>query len=415
LSLKRYSFHRWNKIFGILVLLTSSLSFGCGGGSGSGGASITDNSSVLAVDSTIQGKLAQGYVKNAQVWYDFLDSSGNTNLQREPGEPDTLSAANGSYTLMNSENEGLLVAFGGTYLNSKGEEVGAAPMLAPKPGANQPFTNITPITTLVAAEPSLKLSLEQFGDWNADIANPNGTSAPLLRLAKTVESLSGILGYGERPIVADSAAQLRSIMILAEELNKLTAEALTDVVSIQAASTKAFDQILQDSSLVRPLDSAVKDQIKKSMQNLVNTIVSAIPATGNVVENDVVAQIEEAQEESNTSIQTKLDEQVTITIGGLGFEFDPIITKIILEFKSETLFMSAEVSDERPSTLSYRWTTSPSLSVTNPFSSEATLDGFDNSSITVVLRVTDDTETFITEICAWDYSTNPKTCSFLGN
>ena len=114
-------------------------------------------------------------------------------------------------------------------------------------------------------------------------------------------------------------------------------------------------------------------------------------------------------------IQAKLDEQVTVTIGGLGFEFDPIITKIILELKSETLFMSAEVSDERPSTLSYRWTTSPSLSITNPFSSEATLDVFDNSSITVILRVTDDTETFTTEICAWDYSANPKTCSFLGN
>ena len=402
------------KIFGILVLLTSPLSFGCGGGSGSGGASTADNSSDLAIGSTIQGKLAQGYVKNAQVWYDLLDSSGNANLQREPGEPDTLSAADGSYALTNLEKEGLLVAFGGTYLNSKGEEVEAAPMLA-KPAVNQPFTNITPITTLVAAEPNLKLSLEQFGDWNADIANPNGTSAPLLRLAKTVESLSGILGYGESPIVADSAAQLRSIMILAEELSKLPAESLTEVVSIQAASTKALDQILQDSSLVRPLDSSVKDQIKKSMQNLVNTIVNAIPATGNVVENDVVAKIEEAQEESTTSIQAKLDEQVTVTIGGLGFEFDPIITKIILELKSETLFMSAEVSDERPSTLSYRWTTSPSLSITNPFSSEATLDVFDNSSITVILRVTDDTETFTTEICAWDYSANPKTCSFLGN
>ena len=212
----------------------------------------------------------------------------------------------------------------------------SAPMLAPKPAVNQPFTNITPITTLVAAEPNLKLSLEQFGDWNADIANPNGTSAPLLRLAKTVESLSGILDYGERPIVADSAAQLRSIMILAEELSKLPAESLTEGVSIQAASTKALDQILQDSSLVRPLDSSVKDQIKKSMQNLVNTIVNAIPATGNVVENDVVAKIEEAQEESTTSIQAKLDEQVTITIGGLGFEFDPIITKIIRRATAST-------------------------------------------------------------------------------
>ena len=413
MDLQKYNLLRWKKLSDSLISLTVLFAFGCGGGGG--GSSAPDNSTDQKSDLIVQGKLAQGYVKNAQVWYDLLDSSGNANFQREPGEPDTLSAVNGSYTLVNSKEEGLLVTLGGTYLNSKGEDVNAAPMLAPKPATDQLLTNITPITTLVAAEPSLKISLNQFGDWNTDIADPNGTSAPLLRLAKTVESLSEILGFGDEPVAVDSIAQLRSIMILANELSALPAEELNEISSIQAASTKALDEILENSSLTRPLDSSAKDQIKTSMQDLVTIIADAIPVTGNVIENDVVAKIEEARKEKKLSIQTKLNEQVTITLGGLGFEFDPIITKIVLEFKDDSLLMSADISDERPNSLSYRWTTSPSISVTNPFSSEARLNKFDNSSITVILRVTDDTETFTTEICAWDYSANPKTCSFLGN
>ena len=106
------------------------------------------------------------------MWHDLVEQNGLGNLQRDPGEMDTLSALDGSYSLGGLEGTGLLVTLGGTFLNSKGQKIDAIPMLAPAPQVNQLVSNITPITTLVAAEPNLKEKLQNFGDWNTDIADP---------------------------------------------------------------------------------------------------------------------------------------------------------------------------------------------------------------------------------------------------
>ena len=397
------------------VCLPTFLILGCGGG-GSSGTSDNPASTLESKNSVpIQGKLAQNYVGGAQVWYDLLGPDGSGNYQRDPGEQDTLSEKNGSYSLVISEKEGLLISFGGTYLNSEGKELLASPMLAPKPLSSKGTFNITPITTLVAAEPSLKLSLEKLGDWNTDIASPDGASAPLLRLAKTVESLSGILGHGDEPIALNDVARLRSITIFANSLVALSAEELISSSSLRSASSSALEQIFADKSISRNLNISVRTQIQSSMEDLVNVIVSRIPSSGNVVESDVVASIEKVQSAAQASIQNELDQQVTVSLGGLGFEFDPIITKITLELKNDKLHMAAVVSDERPETLSYRWTTSPTTNLSNPFSVESSLDKYDNSTLTVILRVTDDTDTYTTEICAWDEKSNPTICDFLAN
>ena len=402
------------KIIHSVLFILVALATSCGGGGGE--SVIAENGNFTEIASNnVQGKLAQGYVRGAQVWYDLLDSSSQNNFQRDPGESDTLSGLDGSYSLMKSEKEGLLVSFGGNYLNSKGEEIPAAPMLAPKPDPNQTFYNLTPITTLVAAAPNLKFTIGKFGDWNSDIANSNGVSAPLLRLAKIVESFSGILGKGNNPIVLNDIAQLRSIILLADQLNTLSLEELDSASDLKAASSAALDQVFEDKTLTRAVNDLVKNQIHTSIADLVDTITITIPGADKVVEGDVVAQIEKAQEENQASVQAVLDEQVTITLGGFGIEFDPIITSIKLEAINDKLFLSAEVSDERPNTLSYRWTTNPQISLINPFSAEAQFDDFDYSSLSVILRVVDDTEIYTTEVCAWDNESNPKICSFIGD
>ena len=84
---------------------------GCGGG-GSSGTSDNPASTIKYKNSVhIQGKLAQNYVGGAQVWYDLLGPDGSGNYQRDPGEQDTLSEKNGSYSLVISEKEGLLNLF----------------------------------------------------------------------------------------------------------------------------------------------------------------------------------------------------------------------------------------------------------------------------------------------------------------
>ena len=392
----------------ILVLTTTS----CGG---SGGGDPTKESTTSAVASSSQGKLAQGYVSGAQVWYDLVEQNGLGNLQRDPGEVDTLSALDGSYSLGGIEGTGLLVTLGGTFLNSKGQKIDAIPMLAPAPQVNQLVSNITPITTLVAAEPNLKEKLQNFGDWNTDIADPSGTSAPLLRLAKTVEGLSSLLGDGEEPIALNKGAQLRSILALASSLDSLPAEKLAEENSLQQAASEALDVILEDSTLVRNINSSVKTKIKESMAQVVTSVTNNIPASGVVVESSVVANIENVQEAAQSELKDTLDQQVTISLGGFGLNFDPIITKITLELIGDDLHLSAEVSDDQPETLQYRWSSSPILDLMDPFSTKAILPNFDNSETIIILRVTDASESYVTDICTWDNSSNPTICDIIGN
>ena len=395
-----------------LICLLSS--FGCGGG---GGGSASNNNADVSNEDTlsVQGKLAQGYVRSAQVWFDRFSADGIGNFQRDPGEPDTLSGSDGSFQLSIGEGAGMLISTGGTYLNSAGQAVEASPMLAPKPVQGQTLTdiNITPITTLVAFEPSLKDALESYGDWNADIASDDGISAPLLRIAKTVEGLSETIGQVASSEQSRSETQLRSIEVLASQLSNLSVDGLASGTSLTSASSGSLDLILDNQTLVKPLGINVRNQIQNSMNNLVLEITKAIPEDGEVVESEVVSVIEEKRAEGQAAIENELDQQVTISIGGFGLEFDPIISKITLQLTDGILYISGEASDERPSTLSYRWDTSPALSLIDRFSANSRLENFDNTSLTVIWRVTDDTESRVTEYCTWDNSSNPTICEFL--
>ena len=99
----------------MLVSFVVVLAASCGGGGGSG--------ETTATASTANGKLAQGYVKDAQIWLDKTENGSQLgNFQRDPGEPDTISGSDGSYTLSNISGSGVLITSGGTYLNSRERE-----------------------------------------------------------------------------------------------------------------------------------------------------------------------------------------------------------------------------------------------------------------------------------------------------
>ena len=61
-------------------------------------------------------------------------------------------------------------------------------MMTPAPESNSSEWNLTPLTTLVTTQPSLKTKLDEFGGWNKDIASNDGVQSKLLRVAKTVET-----------------------------------------------------------------------------------------------------------------------------------------------------------------------------------------------------------------------------------
>ena len=71
------------------------------------------------VSSRVGGKLAQSYVKEAQVWADRL-VGGEGNLQWDAGEPLALSGDGGDYQLRDVTGEFMLVTSGGKKQDSSG-------------------------------------------------------------------------------------------------------------------------------------------------------------------------------------------------------------------------------------------------------------------------------------------------------
>ena len=374
----------------------------CGGGSSSG-----TNSS-----ETAQGKLAQGYVYGAQVWLDKITENQLGNFKRDPGEFDTTSDSDGNYQLDLKSGNYLIASNGGNFLDSSNTPIAAVPMLAPLPEVGQQTVNITPVTTLVAAQPELKNSLKNLGDWNSDIADPNGTPAAILRIAKTVESLSRLLSQGKEPIALNSEATIKSIALFAKKLTELPAAELSSQSTLKNASLGTLDSVLSDSALVRVLGDAEKDLVKESASQLVDAITSSIPESGQVVENQVVSDIEKKAEEVGSEIEEALTEQIIVVFGGFGaMNFDPMITEIKLEWIGTTLELTAQVVDESTESLVFNWSTESNFTIENSGSLNSTISSFDNETIAVILMVTDSSGVIVTESCMW--SVNPTICSFL--
>ena len=109
---------------------------GCGGGGGS-----SDNSSSNEQNVTdINGKVVDGYVKNAKVCIDL-----NNNFQCDKNEPPTTSDANGSYSFKNIANKNYtLISTGGIDTQNNTPSITMY--------SNTKYKNITPLTSLAVKE-----------------------------------------------------------------------------------------------------------------------------------------------------------------------------------------------------------------------------------------------------------------------
>ncbi len=350
-------------------------------------------------------------MKEAQVWADQL-VAGEGNLEWEEGEPLALSGDAGDYELTGATGEFMLVTSGGKKQNSSGAWIDASPMVAPAPEAGQTTTNVTPLTTLVAFEPELKEKLDALGGWNADIASPDGVSGNLLRIAKTVETLSSTISGGDSPVVSDFSANLKSLGELARELNSATGDLASDTV-LKASASSALTTIVSDPTLV-PNPPADAQALVRSLEQAVEGITAAIPATDEAVveDSELLAQIEEVLD--NASIEETV--AVTVTMGQ-GLQFPPVIREITLSLEDDntTLTLSADVSDDNLSSLSYDWSiNSPTMSLTNPTQPSTQISGFDNSDLQIFLMVTDPVSNVDIASCVWA-ETNPTVCNCMNN
>jgi len=359
---------------------------------------------------TVGGKLAQNYVKGARVWADKL-VNGEGDLKWQNGESLAVSSSDGGYQLTGITGDFQVVTYGGEKQDSAGNWIDAIPMVAPAPEAGQTTTNVTPLTTLVAFEPALKQKLAAYGDWNADIASPNGVSSNLLRIAKTVETLSSTISGGDSPLITDFNANLKSLGVLATQLNATGGDFASDTV-LKASASNALTTIVADTTLVQNTPTAAKkSQLTNSLEQAVQGITGAISATNEVVLEDSVllSQIEEVLD--NASIDDTVS--ITLNMGGSNLNFGAIITEIEMQWVANTLVLIATVADDDYSSLDYNWsTTSSPLSVTNPSLPTARVSNFDGSSLRVSLTLIDIAANDFTDTRSCVWQTNPTICEF---
>ena len=109
---------------------------GCGGGGGSSDSSSSNQQNLT----DINGKVVDGYVKNATVCIDL-----NNNFQCDKNEPSTTSDSNGNYSFKNIENKNYtLISKGGTDTENN------TPAIIMY--SNTKYKNITPLTSLAVKE-----------------------------------------------------------------------------------------------------------------------------------------------------------------------------------------------------------------------------------------------------------------------
>ena len=397
----------------LLLLLTPGLS-SCGlfDDPTTSSVSCAPNCGITITEKTVRvgGKLAQNYVKGARVWADKL-VNGEGDLKWQNGESLAVSSSDGGYQLTEITGDFQVVTYGGKKQDSAGNWIDAIPMVAPAPEAGQTTTNVTPLTTLVAFEPALKQKLAAYGDWNADIASPNGVSSNLLRIAKTVETLSSTISGGDSPLITDFNANLKSLGVLATQLNATGGDLASDTV-LKASASNALTTIVADTTLVQNTPTAAKkSQLTNSLEQAVQGITGAISATNEVVLEDSVllSQIEEVLD--NASIDDTVS--ITLNMGGSNLNFGAIITEIEMQWVANTLVLIATVADDDYSSLDYNWsTTSSPLSVTNPSLPTARVSNFDGSSLRVSLTLIDIAANDFTDTRSCVWQTNPTICEF---
>ena len=254
---------------------------------------------------SFSGKVAQGYVEGAKVFAD-LDGDG----VRDSNESQDTTDSSGSYNLSADAGSWILITSGGTFLDSQGNKVNALPMKAPAPSTSGATANVTPLTSLVAANPGLKTKLDALGGdgWNADIASSSGVPGKLLRVAQTVEQAMKTLTTGDNAVLSSDASKLKTINKLADAFAKQ--EDISSNEALTAATQEGLINALNDSEVVT-LSSAqekIKGALVDAAKGAVEGVAAAISNTSDsVVESSVASTLETALDNATSVVNTAVN------------------------------------------------------------------------------------------------------------
>jgi len=294
-----------------LIQLTASammfipLLSACGGGGGDSGSEPSTLSTSTQSSISVSGKLAQAYVGGATIIADKKESGSQTgNCKLDAGEIETTSSTSGDFSLSVSYGNYVICTTGGSYKNSDGKSVAAAPMMTPAPETNSSGWNVTPLTTLVATQPSLKTKLDELGGWNADIASSSGVPGKLLRVAKTVETYWQV----STRLTSDSKKQLDALNKLA--LGFQEEGVPTNDTSLKNLAASALDKSMNDPSINTDLTDVSSEAMKDILKASIIKITDIIPDSNTkIVEKDVQDKFDDAKEELDSNAEETISKK----------------------------------------------------------------------------------------------------------
>ena len=291
----------------LFLLFTISLLFlGCAKEEDSALTSEDSNSPDSSSGSmSFSGKVAQGYVEGAKVFAD-LDGDG----VRDSNESQDTTDSSGAYNLSADAGSWTLITSGGTFLDSQGNKVNALPMKAPAPSTSGATANVTPLTSLVAANPGLKTKLDALGGdgWNADIASSSGVPGKLLRVAQTVEQAMKTLTTGDNAILSSDTSKLKTINKLADAFAKQ--EDISSKDALTAATQEGLLNALNDEEVITltTAQKKIKGALVDAAKGAVEGVAAAISNTSDsVVESSVASTLETALDNATSVVDTAVN------------------------------------------------------------------------------------------------------------
>jgi len=296
----------------LFLMSVSLLLTGCGVGGGSQSEPDTLNTPISI---SVSGKLAQAYVEGATIIADKKESGSTTgNCLLDSGETSTVSSSSGDFSLSVKYGDYVICSTGGTYKDSDGNSVDAAPMMTPAPESDSTDWNMTPLTTLVTTQPSLKTKLDELGGWNTDIASSSGVPSKLLRVAKTVETFWQV----SKRLTGDSKKQLKSLnnLALAFKDNGVP----TDNTSLKNLTASALETSMNDSSINTDAKDISEDALKDILKTAIDKVTAAVPDSDqNIVEKDVQDKFDDAKDElDNNTTNTLIKKPILKEIAPIG-------------------------------------------------------------------------------------------------
>ena len=293
---------KFSSVVGILaILFTSALLINCRG----------DDDDILPPAPGLSGKVVLGDVSGAIVFADHqTGAEANIKIDASEAATQTISAANGTFTLPTAPSYPfIVVSFVGT-----DSLTGNTAMVMTAPAGS---SRVSPLTTLVVAEPAMAAVITALGiDYTADITQAVTPAAAFLvhSIQAVINSLTSTMDSSSGGGLQNSqfvALQRTAMVKIAAQLKGMTTAGITTPGTLTTALQTAVQNTLDDATLKSKITftsaaPSAASIVPLALVNAVATAIGSTSTTGAVTEASLVSSADV------TAINTATNSAVTV-------------------------------------------------------------------------------------------------------